>query len=252
MSNSHSIQLDAASSVEALNLAADAAAEAAGLPNTPDVIADPNAPTAEAEVKAPGAKVERLAIPELPPVPESIEGELDMEAVFTEYADNGNSLTEETLTKLNAALAKAGFKDTQRVIDQYIAGAQSTVDSIRNSAFGQVGGEDNYREMVTWAASNFTPQQLAAYNEAVETPSLVQLAVAGLQAQYNNANGAQAPSVPQVKQGRVAPAPNSSAAVAGGPITTIEQIAQITADPRFDRDPAFRASVEARIKAGMS
>ena len=242
---SSSIQLTPESSTEALALAADAVAEATGLPNTPtEPLAEPVVPDGTA------APVDSLEITEVPEIPESVAGEMDMEAVFQEYADNGESLTEETLTKLNAALAKAGFKNTQGVIDQYIAGAQSTVASIRTAAFSQVGGEDNYREMVTWAASNYTPAQLAAYNDAVQTPNLVSLAIAGLHAQYQNANGGQAPTVPQATQVRVAPAPNSVAAV-GGPITTIEQISQLTADPRFDRDPGFRAAVEARIKAGM-
>ena len=244
---SSSIQLTPDSSTEVLALAADAVAEAAGLPNTPtEPLADPVAPATE-EVTAP---VDNLEIPEVPEIPESVAGEMDMELVFQEYADNGNALTEETLTKLNAALAQAGFKNTQGVIDQYIAGAQSTVSAIRETAFSQVGGEDNYRSMVTWAAANYTPAQLAAYNDAVQTPNLVSLAVAGLHAQYQAANGAQSPEVPQAPQGRVTAAPNSVAA-AGGPITTIEQISQLTSDPRFDRDPGFRAAVEARIKAGM-
>ena len=100
--------------------------------------------------------------------------------------------------------------------------------------------------MTAWAADNLDEGTRTAYNEAILNPAMAKMAIQGLHAQFAMATGQ---GTTEYSPQRVAPAANVGAGVS--PVTSTEQIAELTGDPRFDRDPAFRAHVEQRILAGM-
>ena len=61
------------------------------------------------------------------------------------------------------------------------------INQIKNSA----GGEKAYANIVNWAKTNLPENQIQAFDEVVNSGSVeaIQLAVSGLKAEYDNANG---------------------------------------------------------------
>ncbi|MBZ5882535.1 hypothetical protein LAX69_24565, partial [Escherichia coli] len=89
-----------------------------------------------------------------------------------------------------------------------------------------------------WAASNLTNAELQAYNAQVEGGNLTaaKMAVQGLKARFEAENG----NEPSLLNG-----------VTGGDSTEVfRSTAELTAamrDPRYKKDPAYRADVERKL-----
>lgn len=154
---------------------------------------------------------------------------LDMGKFATEFQTNG-TLSPETY----AAIEAAGFG--KEVVDAYIAGQQALANQRDQAGYEVAGGKENFSKMVTWAAANMSVEERQAFNKAVAgTDAEMKLAISGLRAQYEAVNGKE----PQLQGGI------PSTAAAG-----YESKAQMTADmrdPRYAKDPAFRAKVEAKL-----
>jgi hypothetical protein len=156
---------------------------------------------------------------------------LDFDSMQTEYGANGQ-LSDETYEAIN----KSGIP--RDVVDSYIAGQEALATGLRTEMFSSVGGEENYGTMISWASNNLDKAEVNAYNNVMGTsdPAQIQLAVRGLNAQYQAANG----SNPSLISGE-------TTANAG---TKFESVAQVTAamrDPLYKTDPAFRRQVEAKL-----
>lgn len=156
---------------------------------------------------------------------------LDIKDFNTEYATNG-ALSEESYTKL----AKVGFD--KATVDSVIAGQVALAEKRDGVGYEVAGGKEEFAKMSTWAAANMTVGEREAFNAAVSGPSVdtMKLAVSGLRARYEAANG-RAPVL-----------------VGGDPanagVSDFKSTAEMTAamrDPRYRKDPAYRASVEARV-----
>ena len=126
--------------------------------------------------------------------PKMSEGATLITDASKEYFDNGNKLSDETLAKFSSLssqdLIKAYMEVQATQPQQTTPPAEiSTADinQIKNSA----GGEQAYAQIVNWAKSNVPSEQLTAFNEVVNSGSVqaIQLAVSGLKAEYDNANG---------------------------------------------------------------
>lgn len=90
----------------------------------------------------------------------SSEGEFNISKFEEEFAANG-SLSEESY----AELAKKGFSKQQ--IDTYIQGQMAYADSVRNSIYDSVGGQEAYVEIINWASENMPQDVIQEYNDAV-------------------------------------------------------------------------------------
>lgn len=164
---------------------------------------------------------------------------IDIDALRQEFAEKG-ALSEESY----ALLEKVGFgKD---IVDSYIEGQAAIAERERAKVVNAVGGEEQFNQIITWAANNMTDAEKAAYNKAVEegTPEERMLAVTGLRARYESENG----SAPKLLGGKQA------STAAAGFASRAEQSAAINKrDERgrrlYDIDPAYRAQVAARIAA---
>lgn len=165
---------------------------------------------------------------------------LDLDALSTEYAEN-SGLSDDSFKKLE----DAGFP--RHVVDQFILGQQALADQANNhfetNVFNQADGKENYQKMTTWAESNMTSQEIAAFNAAVTSMDGGQasLAVAGLVSRYNAAYGQEGKTV----QGDASP--SSSGA------TFENQTALVAAlsDPQFQSSPKYRAEVEAKVQRSI-
>ena len=156
-----------------------------------------------------------------------------------EYYDNGNKLSEETMAKFSemssADLLQAYIEinsNTPQQAEEAQAAdiTEAQISDIKKSA----GGDQAYANVVNWAKDNLDKGQVNAFDEVVNTGSVeaIKLAVAGLKAQYDNANGV---------EGRMV---TGKAPVNSGDIyrSQAELVAAMN-DPRYDRDPAYRQDV---------
>jgi hypothetical protein len=169
--------------------------------------------------------------------PQFSEGASLINSASEEYYANGNKLSDETMAKFSSMstqdLIKA-YIEVQATQPQQAAPpaeiTQDQINQIKNSA----GGEKAYANIVNWAKSNLPKSSIDAFDEVVNTGSVqaIQLAVAGLKTEYNNANGVEGRMVTG-KQ-----APNK-----GDVFRSQAELVRAMNDPRYDSDPAYRQDV---------
>jgi hypothetical protein len=144
-----------------------------------------------------------------------------------------------------AELAKLDSKD---LINQYIEYYKTTVEQVQQKELeatavaqiqGSVGGPDAYTEMIGWAAENLDAEEIDAFNTITNSGDVgaVKFAVQALHSRYKNVEGYEAPLVS-----------GKGAKVSGPkPYRSNAELARDIADPRYDRDPAFRSDVMDRL-----
>ena len=162
---------------------------------------------------------------------------------FAEEFASEDGPSEETMNTLRDALGK-NFANADDLIDIFRAG-QAAIGQIQQaSAFEVVGGAENYAAMQAWA-KDLPQDQKDEFNEAIKGPAR-NLAIRGLYAQFSEATGRSSDAA--VDTSHI----SSQSTVTGGlsPLVSIQQISEATADPRYDRDPAYRDEVHRRIAAG--
>ena len=158
-----------------------------------------------------------------------------------EFYANENSLSDDTIEKFSSMSSK-------ELVNAYIqslknAPAQETAevdmsDADVNQVQNSVGGEKQYNAVVSWAAENLPKNKLDAFDNLVGTGNTeaIELAVAGLKAQYDNANGYEGRTL----QGK--PAKSS-----GDVFRSQAELVAAVSDPRYDNDPAYRQDVIAKL-----
>ena len=109
------------------------------------------------------------------------------------------------------------------------------VNSIKNSA----GGEQEYSNLLNWAGQNLPKSTVDAFDTLCDSGDVqsIQLAVSGIKAQYENANGYEG----RMLSGKP---PQSS----GDVFNSQAQVVEAMSDPRYDNDPAFRQEVMNKLE----
>ena len=109
------------------------------------------------------------------------------------------------------------------------------VNSIKNSA----GGEQEYSNLLNWASQNLPKSTVDAFDALCDSGDVnsIQLAVSGIKAQYENANGYEG----RMLSGKP---PRSS----GDVFNSQAQVVEAMSDPRYDNDPAFRQEVMNKLE----
>ena len=167
------------------------------------------------------------------------EGATLITSATDEYYANGNKLTPETMQKfssmssqdlINAYMEVQQLPEYQQAQQTPVEITDSQVNQIKNAA----GGEAAYSNIINWAKSNLEAEQINAFDDVVNTGSVqaINLAVAGLKAQYDNANGVEGRMV-------TGKAPTNS----GDIFRSQAELVSAMNDPRYDRDPAYRQDV---------
>jgi len=171
--------------------------------------------------------------------PKMSEGATLITDASKEYFDNCNKLSPETMAKFSSMssqdLIKAYMEVSQNPEFQQESAppaeiTTAQINQIKNSA----GGEQQYAQIVNWAKTNLPQDQIVAFDEVVNTGSVqaIQLAVSGLKAEYDNANGVEGRMV-------TGKAPQNS----GDVFRSQQELVAAMNDPRYDRDPAYRQDV---------
>jgi len=156
-----------------------------------------------------------------------------------EYYSNENSLTDETIEKFSAMSSKelvnAYVQSLKNAPAPEAASAEvDMTDAQINQVQNSVGGEKQYNQVVTWAGENLPQNKLDAFDNLVTTGNAeaIELAIAGLKAQYDNANGYEGRTL----QGKPAKSNTDT-------FRSQAELVEAMGDPRYDNDPAYRSDV---------
>ena len=174
--------------------------------------------------------VDEAVVPDA--VPATVQGVadnagLDFDKYNSEFTANG-SLSEDSV----AEIEKSGIP--KAILDQYVAGLQATQELARSHAFGLVGGEANYTEMVKWAKVNLKPEEIAKFNGDLATTDLDKRggAIASLYTRFTESN-------PILLDGEAQGESDVYASRA--------EMSRDMNDPRYKKDPAFRQAVMEKL-----
>jgi hypothetical protein len=158
-----------------------------------------------------------------------------------EYYSNDNALKPETLQKLKEM-------PSEDLIDAYmelqknnpIAQAQPLSDDAAKTIVDSVGGQDAYNDTLAWAADNLKPEEVAAYDNVVNSGNkdAIFFAVQALNQRYKDSTGFEGQQI----SGR---APKST--VKG--FRSNAELANAISDPRYRNDPAYRYDIEQKLAA---
>jgi hypothetical protein len=158
-----------------------------------------------------------------------------------EYYSNDNSLKPETLQKLKEM-------PSEDLIDAYmemqktnpVAKAQPLSDDAAKTIVDSVGGQDAYNDTLAWAADNLKPEEVAAYDNVVNSGNkdAIFFAVQALNQRYKDSVGFEGQQV----SGK---APKSM--VKG--FRSNAELANAISDPRYRNDPAYRYDIEQKLAA---
>ena len=157
-----------------------------------------------------------------------------------EYYANDGQLSEETMEKF-------GEMSSKDLVEAYMAIQENSdpdanypdiSDSDLNTVYNSVGGEDQYNALTSWAADNMNDSALEAFNSIINqgNPTAIQIAVAGMKAEYDNAEG---------YEGRML---TGKAARTSDGFRSQAEVVKAMSDPRYDRDPAYRQDLYDKLE----
>lgn len=152
---------------------------------------------------------------------------VDYASIEAEYQENG-TLSEATYKDL----ADKGIP--KEMVDQYIAGQEAVVQQAQVKLQALAGGEQGYNEMIQWAAENLSEGEKDAFNSSLNNTNQAEFAIQGLYSRFKAAQG------PNLVKGQ------SNVGTTAGYQSKAE-MTQDMHDPRYKKDPAFRAMVQRKL-----
>ena len=165
-----------------------------------------------------------------------------IESANDEYYQNGETLSPETLEKFKGMSSQdlvEGYmqmvKDNPQTNQPEIDVTTAEINKIQNS----VGGETQYNNLVSWAGQNLPENEIKAFDDLVGTgnAAAIQLGVDALKSRYEAVNG---------YEGRRLT--GKAADTSGDVFRSQAQLVEAMSDPRYDRDPAYRQDVVAKLE----
>ncbi len=181
------------------------------------------------------------------------ENDLTAQAIFqasAEWEDDGELTPEtmEALTQMDSKdLVEAYYRIQEyapeaerRMAAEAAESTQSTglTDSNINDIQNAVGGEEAYNQMIQWAGENFTPQEIQAYDNALEAGNMdnINLALQALYYRYTDSVGVEGDMI----QGKAAQAVDG--------FRSQQEVVRAMSDERYDNDPAYRQDVYNKLE----
>ena len=155
-----------------------------------------------------------------------------------EYYANDGKLSEETIEKFSSMssrdLVNAYMDIVKNNPQDQAAPAQDISDADINTIKNSVGGDQQYDNIVKWADANLDDKATEAFDNVISSGNvqMIQLAVAGLKAQYDETNG---------YEGRMLT--GKAARSSGDVFRSQPELVAAMSDPRYDTDPAYRQDI---------
>jgi hypothetical protein len=158
-----------------------------------------------------------------------------------EYYSNDNELKPETIQKLKEMPSEElieAYLELQK--NNPVAKAQPLSDDAAKTIVDSVGGQNAYNDTLAWAADNLKPEEVAAYDNVVNSGNkdAIFFAVQALNQRYKDSVGFEGQQI----SGR---APKST--VKG--FRSNAELANAISDPRYRNDPAYRYDIEQKLAA---
>lgn len=151
-----------------------------------------------------------------------------------EYAAQGG-FTPETY----AALEAQGI--SKEYADAYVDGLKARAETISVKLYDAAGGQEAFKAINEWAGANLSAEQIEAHNRAVTSGDMNATlgAIKSLRALYEATEG---------RSGRRVEGDGSPATA--GYNSKAEWMAEV-ADPRYGKDPHFRAQVARKVESAL-
>mgnify|MGYP005990044169 FL=1 len=155
---------------------------------------------------------------------------LDFDVFQQEYDENG-----ELSNDAYAALEEAGFP--RSVVDTWIQGQDALASQMTGEMYNIVGGQEDYNNMVSWAADTLPESEIDAFNATMtsQNPDMIRLAIQGLNARYRSE------AEPSLLQG------GTGTVSSGGRFESNAELTAAMSDPRYSKDPAYRQQVADKL-----
>lgn len=155
---------------------------------------------------------------------------IDYNALTDEYMAN-KKLSEETFKKLEAA----GIP--REMAENYIKGYEARVEIERNELAEVVGGREKFNELIAWCTNNLETDEIISLN-AIRDKFQLQATLKGLKVRMEEKEGIN----PNYQKG------DGDKNTMTGYRSQAEMFEAIK-DPKYQKDPAYRADVQKKIAA---
>tara|TARA_Y100000748_G_scaffold289357_1_gene275109 strand:+ start:790 stop:1542 length:753 start_codon:yes stop_codon:yes gene_type:complete len=153
------------------------------------------------------------------------------------WEESGGEFSEDTLKELSSSKPEDLAK---MYLDYRTKNTKVITEDTAKELVNSVGGEKNYTDMLKWAGQTLNESEIAMYDSVMEggDPNAVFFAMQALSYKYNDTNGVDG----NLLQGKAA----------GETTKGFKSQAEVVAamqDPRYDRDPAYRQEVMAKLES---
>ena len=173
----------------------------------------------------------------------------EIRSLEQEYAENGG-LTEDSYKNLEAR----GYP--KEVVDDIIEARKTKAERLKNDTLAVIDSDttkatEAYNTMIDWAKDNFSDEEASEYDKMISSGSLMQTksAVSYLLQRYlAAAPKASATSAPSPTKGDASVPPTSDS----GAYRSMAEMRKDLKDPRYQKDPAFRAMVDQKTLKAKS
>ena len=153
------------------------------------------------------------------------------------WEESSGEFSEDTLKELSSSKPEDLAK---MYLDYRTKNTKVITEETAKELVNSVGGEKNYTDMLKWAGQTLNESEIAMYDSVMEggDPNAVFFAMQALSYKYNDTNGVDG----NLLQGKAA----------GETTKGFKSQAEVVAamqDPRYDRDPAYRQEVMAKLES---
>jgi hypothetical protein len=134
------------------------------------------------------------------------------------------------------ALEKMGV--SRSLVDSYIEGRKVAAERQESAIMDEVGGRDNYKQIIEWASQSLPADDIQQYNEIVQSgdPKKAAFAAKALAARFRSESSQ--PPARMIDGKRV----NSDAG-----FSSRAEMVEAMQNPKYQKDPAYREQVIRRI-----
>lgn len=166
--------------------------------------------------------------PEDTPTQDSVIAKAD-----SEWQEKGE-LSEETFKSLE------GVGITREMVQLYIEGQQAVISNLQSAAYGPFEGRDGYEAAANWAAENLSESEIRAIDVQLTSnnPDIVAEGAKALARRFQE----EGPNEPRALRG------GGNGGNVGDAYQSRSEMIRDMRDPRYRRDPAFRKSVEDKLR----
>ena len=157
-----------------------------------------------------------------------------------EWFNNSKQLNADTLQKLKELPSEQLIEAYLELQKNVTPVQQALSDADADAIVKSVGGDEAYKQTLAWAAENLKPEEVAAYDNVVNSGNkdAIFFAVQALNQRYKDTVGF---------EGQQVSGKNVRNSVKG--FRSQAELARAISDPRYRNDPAYRLDIEAKLAA---